>query len=121
MTPDPLPIPCLVRDLMFAGKISVAAAHAGAAVRIVRDPAALAAIDGPQLIVDLNQEGALPAAAAWRLRTGRPVVGFVAHVDTATVAAARAASLDRVLARSAFAAQLPALLRYAPEPSDGSP
>ena len=106
----PLPVLCLVRDLMFAGKITVAAGHAGVTVDMVRDPAKLLDRDGRQLIVDLNQEGALAAAIAWRQRTGRPVVGFVAHVDTDTIAAARTAGIDRVLARSAFTVQLPDLL-----------
>ena len=106
-----LPVVCLVRDLVFAGKISVAAGHAGVPVEVVRDPARLIDREGRQLIVDLNQDGAIPAAAAWRVRTGRPVIGFVAHVDTATIAAARTAGIDRVLARSAFTTQLPELLR----------
>jgi hypothetical protein len=106
----PLPVLCLVRDLMFAGKITVAAGHAGIVVEMVRDPARLSDREGRQLIVDLNQDGALPAAVAWRQRSGRPVIGFVAHVDTATIAAARAAGIDRVLARSAFTTQLPELL-----------
>ncbi len=107
----PLPTLCLVRDLMFVGKIRVVAEQAGVAVTVLRDPAALADRDGPQLVVDLNQDGAMAAAVAWRARTGRPVVGFVAHVDTATIAAARAAGIDRVLARSAFVTQLPTLLQ----------
>ena len=96
----------LVRDLMFASKITAA----GVPVRVVREVSALATADGSHLIVDLNQPGALDAAVAWRARTGRPVVGFVAHVDTATIAAARAAGIDRVLARSAFVQQLRAVL-----------
>ena len=109
-TADPPATLCLIRDLMFASKVTAAATAAGVAVRLLRDPAALATVDGSQLIVDLNQPAALPAAAAWRARTGRPVIGFVSHVDVDTVAAARAAGVDRVLARSAFAQQLPDLL-----------
>ena len=104
--PHALIVVCLVRDLMFAGKITAA----GVPARVVRDPAALATADGSHLVVDLNQEGALAAAVAWRTRTGRPVVGFVAHVDTSTIEAARAAGIDRVMARGAFAQRLPALL-----------
>ena len=125
----PAPVLCLVRDLMFAGKITVAAGHAAVAVRVVRDPAQLTDLDGRLLIVDLNQAAALPAAVAWRRRTGRPVVGFVAHVDAETIAAARTAGVDRVLARSAFAQQLPTLLAQGdrdvagalPVPSPGTP
>ncbi len=106
-----LPTLCLVRDLLFASKITVAATHAGVVVAIVRDPAKLVDRDGSQLFVDLNQEGAMDTAIAWRERTGKPVVGFVSHVDTATIAAARDGGIDRVLARSAFVTQLADLLR----------
>ena len=102
--PATTPVVCLIRDLMFVGKVRVAAEHAGVTVTVLRDPAALADREGPLLIVDLNQDGALPAAPPGGTRTGRPVIGFVAHVDTATIAAARAAGIDRVLARSAFPA-----------------
>ena len=108
--PEPLAAVCLVRDLMFVGRIMAVARAAGVAVTVVRDPARLPAADGPKLIVDLNQDAALPAAVAWRARCGRPVIGFVAHVDAATIAAARAAGIDLVLARSAFVTRLPGLL-----------
>jgi len=38
------------------------------------------------------------------------VVGFVSHVQTETIAAARAAGIDEVMARSAFVARLATLL-----------
>ena len=106
----PLAAVCLVRDLMFVGKITATAAGLGVAVRVVRDPAALADVDAPRLIVDLNQPGARDAAVAWQARTGRPVTGFVAHVDVDLIAAARAAGIDQVMARSAFVRLLPTLL-----------
>jgi hypothetical protein len=37
-------------------------------------------------------------------------VGFVSHVDSATIYAARQAGTDEVMARSAFAAQLAEIL-----------
>jgi hypothetical protein len=39
-----------------------------------------------------------------------PTLGFVSHVDTATIQAARLAGVGSVLARSAFVEQLPQLL-----------
>jgi hypothetical protein len=42
---------------------------------------------------------------------GIPTLGFVSHVDSPTIEAARRAGVDRVLARSAFVEQLPELLR----------
>ena len=82
----------------------------GVAVRMLRDPGKLAGVGGALLIVDLNQEGAIPAAEAWKAETRGRVVGFVSHVDGETIKAARAAGVDRVMARSEFVAVLPELL-----------
>jgi hypothetical protein len=62
--------------------------------------------------VDLNQPGALEAAVAWKgaESAGRDVVGFVSHVDAATIARARAAGIDRIMPRSRFVEALPELL-----------
>jgi hypothetical protein len=38
------------------------------------------------------------------------MLGFVSHVDSDVIAAARAAGIDEVLARSAFAARLAEIL-----------
>jgi hypothetical protein len=40
-------------------------------------------------------------------------LGYVSHVDSATIAAARQAGVDDVLARSAFAARLDEILTTA--------
>lgn len=63
------------------------------------------------LIVDLNQPGAIGAAAEWGRSCGWPVVGFVSHVDADTIAAAREAGITQVLARSRFVEVLPQLLK----------
>jgi hypothetical protein len=39
-----------------------------------------------------------------------PTTGFVSHVNTALIMAARQAGMDEVMARSAFAANLPQIL-----------
>ncbi len=109
-TPDSV-ILCLVRDLLFYSKIRAAAAAAGVSIQSVRDPSKLTEQTGMGLIVDLNQEQALDAAIAWRNRTGRSVVGFVSHVDTPTIDAARVAGIDRVLARSQFDKNLFTILK----------
>ncbi len=102
----------LVRDLMFASKITATARSLGLTVRILRDPAALATTDAAQLLVDLDQAGALEAAAQWRNQSpGRRVIGFVSHVNAGTIDAARQAGLDQVLARSRFTATLDELLK----------
>ena len=107
----PLPVLVLVRDLMFSARIGATARAIGAPIRLLRDPAALAGAEGGRLIVDLNQDAALDAAAAWKSRSSGEVIGFVSHVDTDTVARANAAGIDRVLARSQFVNLLESLLR----------
>ena len=108
---DPLPVLALVRDLLFATRISAAARQARTTVTILREPAALTGLPGRRLIVDLNQPGALEAAVQWRQAATGDVVGFVSHVDAATIARAREAGIERVLARSRFVELLPDLLR----------
>jgi hypothetical protein len=111
---DPASIVVLVRDLMFSGRISAEARAAGVGIQMLRDPGKLAEFPAPTaglLIVDLNLDGAIPAAAAWRQAGGRQVLGFVSHVDTQTIERARSAGIDQVLARSAFVKLLPDLLK----------
>lgn len=111
------PILVLVRDLMFSGRIMAEARAAGAIIKVIRDPAQiekLEANDSKLLIADLNLGGAVAAAADWRRRTGGTVVGFVAHVDAETIAQAKSAGLDQVLARSRFVQVLPDLLKTSP-------
>ena len=107
---DELPVLVLVRDLMFSSRISAAARAAGVAIAIVRDPAQVSGARGRRLIVDLNQAGALEAAADWKAASAGDVVGFVSHVDSETIARARASGIDRVLPRSRFVEILPDLL-----------
>jgi hypothetical protein len=107
---EPGPVIALVRDLLFASKITATAAAAGTSVSLVRDPAKLGGVPGSRLIVDLNLAGAIEAAQSWKAQTGGEAVGFVSHVDTETIDRARAAGIDRVLARSRFVELLPGLL-----------
>jgi hypothetical protein len=103
----------LVRDLLFATKISSTARALDIPCTIVRDPAQLSAAPITSLLlVDLNLPGAIEAAAAYQqARPELQTIGFVSHVDADTIARARAAGLTRVLARSAFSESLPQLLR----------
>jgi len=100
----------LVRDLIFASKISASARAAGIEARIVRDPAQLPSLSGSLLLADLNQPGVIAAAAEWKRVSGMPVIGFVSHVDATTIATAREAGLDRIVARNGFVEQLPRIL-----------
>jgi len=106
------PVLVLVRDLIFASRISVTAQAIGVEIKQLRDPAMLAAENADRrLIVDLNQGGAIDAAVEWKKRTGGEVIGFVAHVDADTIRRARDAGIDHVLPRSRFVAELESLLR----------
>jgi CheY-like chemotaxis protein len=107
-------------DLMFTSRIRAAAQGVGADVRFGRTTAevvALARQAGPALLLlDLNARGLDPMAVLAQLKSdpelaGIRVVGFVSHVQADTIAAARAAGIDEVMARSAFVSRLPDLLR----------
>ena len=107
-----VPVLALVRDLLFASKISGAASSRGLpAVKIIRDPAKLLGQAGRRLLVDLNLDGAIEAAAAWQREQSAEVVGFLFHVDAETIARARAAGIERVVARGQFAQTLDNWLR----------
>jgi len=108
-----------VDDLMFSSRISTAAKAAGAPIRFTRSVDALLAAaraEKPTLVIlDLNSARTGPMEILRALKEDPsladiPTVGFVSHVDTATIEAARKAGVDRVLARSAFVEQLPAVL-----------
>jgi DNA-binding NarL/FixJ family response regulator len=108
----------LVQDLFFAGRIRAAGEACGVPVRLVRGEQALleAAAGAGLVLVDLEARSVDAAAAIRALKARAPgvvVVGFGAHVNTAALLAGRAAGADRVLARSAFTRELPALLRSA--------
>lgn len=120
--PTPAPVLALIRDLMFSSRVTSTAASLGVAVKLLRDPALLSGEPGRRLLVDLNLPGAIEAAAAWKRAGGeanaaegegrrRVVTGFVSHVDAETIGRARAAGIDRVMARSQFVQVIPDLLR----------
>lgn len=98
----------VVADLMDRTRIGAAATAAGVDLEVVADPASLAVGDADLVLVDLRLDGAIGAISG--LPVDAPVVAFGAHVDTARLRAARAAGCRRVLARSVFFEQLPALL-----------
>lgn len=107
----PLPVLALVRDLLFASKITATARATNTEVLVVREPGQLAEQMGRLLLVDLNLPGSIAAAAEWRQSSGSPVIGFVSHTDAETIEQARAGRLDRVLSRGAFTQLLPELLK----------
>jgi len=109
----------MVDDLLFLSKIQETAKHLGVEVKAAQpaDLAEAALTTAPKaLLVDLNHR----SGKAWEvLRVLKSdsktkditIIGFVSHVQSELIAAAREAGCDLVLARSAFVSQLPSLLR----------
>ena len=108
----------VIDDLMLQSRVSAAAKASGAQIRFAgsEEAAFACAAEGPGLIlVDLNGRRTNPIPLVMRLKADAAlsqirVVGFVSHVDAGTIAEARAAGIDEVLARGAFINQLPAIL-----------
>ena len=110
---------CVVDDLIFSIKISTAARRLGADVVFERRAGQVPARvreKRPSLVVfDLNSRTLDPLGAVAALKAdpelrSTPTLGYVAHVDSGTIAAAREAGIDQVLARSAFAERLGQIL-----------
>jgi CheY-like chemotaxis protein len=110
---------CAVDDLLFSIKISTAAKSLGADLFFERNgDQVLARVREKQpslVIFDLNSAKMRPMELIAAMKADPELksvrtLGFVSHVDAAAVAAARQAGIDQVMARSAFAAQLGAIL-----------
>jgi CheY-like chemotaxis protein len=110
---------CVVDDLMFSVKISTTAKARG--VEIYFERKADQVLDSirekqPSLVIfDLDGTRLRPIEAIAALKADPalrsiPTLGYVSHVQAATIAAARQAGIDEVLARSAFSERLPDLL-----------
>lgn len=118
----------LVADLLFASRIRGAAAAVGVRVQTVGTPAALrkAVADArPRLVlVDLDARvGDAPAAIAEvKGEAGEGavrIVAFGSHLERDALLAARSAGADRVMARSAFVRELPAILQGVDQERNG--
>ena len=116
-----------VDDLFFMAKILDAARRTGVAVEglpvaKVQERTSQAAAEA--VILDLNSVAAVDTVRELKRDPATReirVLGFVSHVDSNTVSAARDAGCDLVLARSAFSKGLPDLLRQLASRSDGAP
>ena len=113
-------IVCVLDDLLFSVKISSAAKATGAEVYFERTPGMAAARvkeKQPSLVIfDLNSAkldplGVIAQLKADPLTRGIKTLGFVSHVQSETIAAAKEAGIDEVLARSAFADRLGEILK----------
>jgi DNA-binding NarL/FixJ family response regulator len=101
-------------DLMFSSRITGTARDLGLACKVARNPAALEALareHGPAcIILDLGNPGLVVPEVIRTLKTAASrafLVAYGSHVDTAMLAAARAAGCDVVLPRSRFVEELP--------------
>lgn len=112
------PILTVVDDLIFLSKIRETAHQVGVPLEVV-DPgkveARIAEFAVHSVILDLNHRSGKAVEVARAIKTNPAtrqvqVMGFLSHVQGDLAAAAREAGCDVVLARSAFAQQLPKLL-----------
>jgi CheY-like chemotaxis protein len=110
---------CVVDDLMFSVKISSAAKAANVPVMFERAPGAVLGRvrdERPSLVIfDLNSSRLAPIETIAAIKSdaelrGTRTMGYVSHVQTGVIAAAREAGCDEVLARSAFSEKLGAIL-----------
>ena len=112
-------IVCAIDDLIFSIKISTAAKQLGVDIYFERlRDRVLSTIREKQpslVIFDLNSSRLDPMTVIAAMKADPQLqrvktLGYVAHVDSDAIAAARSAGIDQVLARSAFSAQLAAIL-----------
>ncbi len=109
----------MVDDLLFLSRIQETAKHLGVVVKAAQPEGLpeLAVEAAPTaLIIDLNHRSGkaleiLRALKGEAKTENIPAVGFVSHVQNELIVAAREAGCNLVLARSAFAGQLPSLLQ----------
>jgi CheY-like chemotaxis protein len=108
----------VISDLLFRSKIDDAARRAGVPLRVAKSMEQLDRHLGTStpavVLVDLEMDGLDAPGMLARLRAtpagaNVPVIGFAGHTNVEVIHAARAAGVQ-VMARSAFVAQLPALM-----------
>ena len=113
-------IVCAIEDLIFSIKISTAAKQLGVDIYFERlRDSVLPTIREKQpsmVIFDLNSSRLDPMTVIAAMKADPQLqnvktLGYVSHVDSDAIAAARNAGIDQVLARSAFTAQLGAILQ----------
>lgn len=113
------PVVALVADLFFGARIRGTAEQVGVPVTIVRGAGELLrAVQGTlprMIVVQLDLRTGDFAAAIRQIKADPalariPIVGFASHVDQKSIALAREAGADRVIARSAFVKELANML-----------
>jgi DNA-binding NarL/FixJ family response regulator len=115
-----------VDDFLFRSKIRTVAKQAGVEITFAKTPdeiLAQARAQKPSLVIfDLNDSKADPINTAAAMKrdpelSGLRTMGFVSHVHTEIIGAARRAGMDEVLARSTFAGNLAEILQAADQSS----
>ncbi|HLG59925.1 MAG TPA: hypothetical protein VI485_31590 [Vicinamibacterales bacterium] len=115
-------IVCAVDDLIFSIKISTAAKQLGVAIYFERardNVLETVREKRPSLVIfDLNSTRLAPMVAIAAIKADPALqqvrtLGYVSHVDSDTIEAARQAGVDQVLARSAFSDRLGEILTSA--------
>ena len=110
---------CVIDDIIFSVKISTAAKHLGTDIYFERAAdRVLSSIreKRPELVIfDLNGNKLRPLEAIEAMKQDpdlAPIrtLGYVSHVDSERIAAARRAGIDEILARSAFTERLGEIL-----------
>ena len=111
-----------VDDMLFSSKIRTTAKLSGIELTFARTPveilAQARALRPTLVIFDLNSAKAEPIETVAAMKRDSALVsirtlGFVSHVQTGLIDAARAAGIDEVMARSAFSGRLADILREA--------
>jgi CheY-like chemotaxis protein len=110
---------CVVDDLLFSVKISTAAKALGVEIYFERSAEMVVPRireKKPSLVIlDLNSAKLQPMEVVATLKADPDLkhietLGYVSHVQTDVIAAARKAGIDEVLARSAFSERLAEIL-----------
>ncbi len=116
----PTKILAIVDDLFFVVKINDSAKRAGLSCDFVKSEAALLEKAGAEtplmIIVDLNSTSVKPLPLISKLKSsqllrGVSIIAFVSHVQGELKQQAQDAGASMVLARSAFSANLPQILK----------
>ena len=112
-------IVCVLDDLLFSIKIKTAAKQLGVEIYFERSRENVLATvreKRPSLVIfDLNSSRMAPMEAIAAMKADPELkrvmtLGYVSHVDSEAIAAARRAGIDQVLARSAFTERLGEIL-----------
>ena len=118
MTEAPQPVLVIISDLIFRSKIDDAARRAGVPLRVAKTVEQLDRHLGSAtpavVLIDLEMQELQTPLVLDRLRANAasariPVIGFAGHTNVDVIHAARADGVQ-VMARSAFVAQLPAMM-----------